>query len=147
MDKEGGAVALITTINLEFGSKVMDHETGIVFNNDMDDFSSPGLVNVFGFLPSPDNFIQPAVGACGGSYITIASIQAILNICDLAGSVNKAIAVPCAHHQLMPDEVTVEPQYVEHCIESLEALGHNVTRLATTQCVVQAVSRLPSGYF
>ncbi|KAK9760582.1 hypothetical protein K7432_015257 [Basidiobolus ranarum] len=59
MDKEGGAVALTTTINLEFGSKVLDHETGIVFNNDMDDFSSPGLVNAFGILPSPDNFIQP----------------------------------------------------------------------------------------
>ncbi|KAK9659834.1 hypothetical protein K7432_018427 [Basidiobolus ranarum] len=125
MDKEGGAVALTTTINLEFGSKVMDHETGIVFNNDMDDSSSPGLVNAFGFLPLPDNFIQPgkrplssmsptivetdgypslAVGVSGGSYITTATIQAILNIYDLAGSVDKAIAAPRAHHQLMPDE-------------------------------------------
>ncbi|KAK9659724.1 hypothetical protein K7432_018604, partial [Basidiobolus ranarum] len=115
MDKAGGAVALTTTINLEFESKVMDHETGIVFNNDMDDSSSPRLVNAFGFLPSPDNFIQPgkrtlssmsptvvetdgypslAVGASGGSYIATATIQAIFNIYDLAGSVNKAIAAP-----------------------------------------------------
>ncbi|KAK9759480.1 hypothetical protein K7432_017505 [Basidiobolus ranarum] len=114
----------------------------------MDDFSSPGLVNAFGFLPSPDNFIQPgkrplssmsltivetngypslAVGASGGSYITMATIQAILNIYNLAGSVDKAIAAPHAHHQLMPDEVTVEPQYVDHYIKSLEALGHNIT--------------------
>ncbi|KAK9762542.1 hypothetical protein K7432_011626 [Basidiobolus ranarum] len=168
MDKEGGAVALTTTINLEFGSKVLDRETGIIFNNEMDDFSTPGLVNAFGYLPSAANFIQPgkrplssmsptivetdgypslAVGASGGSYITTATIQMILSIYDFSTSVDKAVAAPRAHHQLMPNQVTVEPQYAERFVKSLESRGHNVTRLATTQCVVQAVARLPNGYF
>ncbi|ORX99340.1 gamma-glutamyltranspeptidase [Basidiobolus meristosporus CBS 931.73] len=168
MDKEGGAVALTSTINLEFGAKVLDADTGIIFNNEMDDFSTPGLVNAFGYLPSPANFIKPgkrplssmsptivetdgypslAVGASGGSYITTATVQMILNIYDFGKSVDQAVAAPRVHHQLMPDVVTVEPQYDERYVKALESRGHNVTRLATTQCVVQAVTKLPSGYY
>ncbi|KAK9760658.1 hypothetical protein K7432_015108 [Basidiobolus ranarum] len=142
MDKEGGAVALTSTINLEFGCKVLDHETS--------NFIQPGKRPLSSMSPTiieTDRYPSLAVGASGGSYITTATIQAILSIYDLAESIDKAIAAPHAHHQLMPDEVTVEPQYAEHYIKSLEARGHNVTQLTTTKCVVQAVARLPSGYF
>ena len=57
VDEYGGAVSLTTTVNLYWGSQVMT-EDGIVLNDEMDDFSSPGLTNAFGFAPSPVNFIR-----------------------------------------------------------------------------------------
>jgi gamma-glutamyltranspeptidase/glutathione hydrolase/leukotriene-C4 hydrolase len=58
-DKDGGAVALTSTINLVFGSKIMDPATGIILNNEQDDFSSAGSSNAFGFSPSKNNFVAP----------------------------------------------------------------------------------------
>lgn len=59
IDNEGNVVLLTTTINTKFGSLLRDPETGIVFNNEMDDFSTPNLPNQFGLAPSPANFIEP----------------------------------------------------------------------------------------
>lgn len=59
ISKDTSAVALTSTVNLIFGSRVMDRKTGIILNDQQDDFSSPGLSNAFGFSPSPYNFIAP----------------------------------------------------------------------------------------
>ncbi|GAA6004120.1 hypothetical protein JCM10207_002436 [Rhodosporidiobolus poonsookiae] len=59
MDQWGGAVSLTTTVNLIFGSRVMDASTGIILNDEMDDFASPGKADAFGLAPSPFNYPQP----------------------------------------------------------------------------------------
>lgn len=58
-DASGMAISLISTINLGFGSQWMIPETGVIMNDDMNDFSIPGTLNAFGFIPSPANFIRP----------------------------------------------------------------------------------------
>lgn len=59
VDKDHGAVALTSTVNLIFGSRVMDAKTGVILNDQQDDFSTPGFSNAFGFSPSPNNFVAP----------------------------------------------------------------------------------------
>jgi gamma-glutamyltranspeptidase/glutathione hydrolase/leukotriene-C4 hydrolase len=58
-DQDGSAVALTSTVNLVFGAKIMDPATGIILNNEQDDFSSPGSTNAFGFSPSRNNYVAP----------------------------------------------------------------------------------------
>src|ERR1700753_2580604 len=58
-DASGMAISLTTTINLLFGSKVIVPETGVIMNDEMNDFSIPGQKNAFGYLPSPSNYIKP----------------------------------------------------------------------------------------
>lgn len=99
LDKDQGAVSLTATINLPFGSRVLDRDTGIILNSQQGDFSIPGMVNAFGYSPSPNNFVAPGkrplsstvptiiedadgqvkmvVGASGGSFI----ITGTLNVC------------------------------------------------------------------
>ncbi|KAF7297840.1 Gamma-glutamyltranspeptidase [Mycena kentingensis (nom. inval.)] len=122
VDRWGNAVSLTTTINLFWGSRVMTAD-GVILNNEMDDFSSPGAVNSFGFEASPINFIAPfkrpqssiassiaedlesgefvmATGSAGGSLIITATLQNLHHHLDLGMSANASVFTPRWHDQL-----------------------------------------------
>ncbi len=148
VDKAGNAVAMTLTINTQFGSKILVGETGIVLNNEMDDFAiHPGGANVFGLVGNDANSLQPkkrplssmaptiilendrpvlVVGAAGGPRIISATLQTILNVLDFRMPLKKALAAPRIHHQWMPDELAVESAIPPLTRKSLEKLGHKV---------------------
>lgn len=129
VDAHGGAVSMTTTVNLIFGSLVYDDETGIILNDEMDDFSMPGTRNAFNLTPSVYNFIRPGkrplsltaptiikkngelfmlVGAAGGSRIVTAVLQAIVRTIYEKLPLLQTILYPRLHHQLIPEFVMVE---------------------------------------
>lgn len=133
LDSLGNSVGMTTTINLVFGSMVYDNTTGILLNNEMDDFSIPSGPNAFNLTPSVYNYIEPykrplsscaptiimsqvngsfhpdlLIGAAGGSRITTAVFQAIVRIIYNKVPLLHAIALPRLHHQLIPEYIMVE---------------------------------------
>lgn len=126
IDQNGQACALTSTINTGLGSKVVGQRTGIIFNNEMDDFSTPNLTNVYGVPPSPANFIEPGKrplssmtpvvikqkstgdivftgGASGGTRITTGTALVITSVLMQDYTLNEAIQMPRIHHQLAPN--------------------------------------------
>jgi len=147
-DYDGMAVSLTSTVNLVFGSRVMDPDTGIILNDEMDDFSKPGLPNAFGLLPSPYNYPAPgkrplsstaptivtqedgtfflSLGGSGGSFIFPSIIQSLLNV-DWGMDIRAAIEAPRVFDQLFPQVSIVETTYSQQAIDGLRQRGHNVT--------------------
>ncbi|KAG2389339.1 hypothetical protein C9374_013899 [Naegleria lovaniensis] len=147
LDKNGMAVSLTTTVNLIFGSFVVGDKTGIIFNDQMDDFSLPNTTNYFGLAPSPSNYIDPgkrplssmsptiihknnkfymAVGASGGSRIISSVFQTIWN--HIVGGLNiaQSIQFPRIHHQWSPVTLAVEQGIPEELIAFFKSfLGYN----------------------
>jgi gamma-glutamyltranspeptidase/glutathione hydrolase len=172
-DATGLAITLTTTVNLLFGSQVVVPETGLILNNEMNDFSIPGTSNAFGFIPSPANFIRPgkrplssiapviverpnattgadalyiAVGAAGGSRIITATIQNLIHMLDGGLSAPEALASPRIHDQLVPAQVRFEYSFDNATTAYFKELGANVT-WATAGSVAAALRRLPNGTF
>ncbi|CEQ40121.1 SPOSA6832_01714 [Sporobolomyces salmonicolor] len=170
IDRHGGAVALTSTVNLLFGSRVMDKETGVILNDEMDDFATPGLPDAFGLRPSPFNYPSPgkrplsstaplimdhrsgetwlAIGGSGGSRIFGSVAQVLLNL-DWGYDVDNAVQQPRVHHQLLPDFVTVESGYRDDLLDELRSRGHNLTLFDINVGIaeVQAVLRDRDGKF
>jgi len=148
MDKDGMVVSVTSSINLVFGSWVLDSETGIILNDQMDDFSKPGEPDFSGLRPSPYNFPAPgkrplssisptiiedkegnielALGAAGGSRIFPAVFQTILGV-DWGLDISQAIEFPRLHDQLYPALVDVDSGYPDEGIQGLIDRGHNVS--------------------
>ncbi|KAG6862259.1 hypothetical protein C0995_002190 [Termitomyces sp. Mi166 len=165
IDKDGMAVALTTTVNLVFGSQVLDPETGILLNDEMDDFSTPGIPNGFGLWPSPFNYPAPgkrplssiaptiiedadgsfylAFGGSGGSRIFPAMFQVLFNL-ELGLDLSAAVEYGRVHDQLYPLDVDVDDVYPQEIINGLRDVGHNVTVLDVNRVagVIQAVGRI-----
>ncbi|MEH2306787.1 gamma-glutamyltransferase [Nostoc sp.] len=149
VDEERNAVSLTFTINLSFGAGVVTPGTGIVLNNEMDDFAAaPGVPNAFGLVGNDANSIAPhktplssmtptivtenshfrmAAGAPGGSTIITQVLQAILNVLEYNMDVGAAVSVPRIHHQWLPDELRVESWGLDALtLQELRRRGHKI---------------------
>jgi gamma-glutamyltranspeptidase / glutathione hydrolase len=159
LDRFGNAVACTLSVNTRFGSKILVPKTGIVLNNEMDDFAIHPSGNVYGLVGNDANSLQPKkrplssmtptiilqgdrpvliVGAAGGPRIISATLQTILNVLDFQMPIKEAVEAPRIHHQWIPDELNVEEKLAPETKKSLERRGHTV-RERTTLGVVQAV--------
>ncbi|KAF2710454.1 gamma-glutamyltranspeptidase 1 precursor [Pleomassaria siparia CBS 279.74] len=171
-DHTGLAITLTTTVNLLFGSKLVVPETGVIMNDEMNDFSIPNVTNAFGYIPSPANFIRPgkrplssispvivehlnstllnsfyvAIGAAGGSRIITATIQNLIHILDGGMDVATALAQPRIHDQLVPAQVSFEYTFDNSTAAFLKELGANVTWVASGS-TAQGLRRLSNGTF
>ncbi|KAI8589437.1 nucleophile aminohydrolase [Geranomyces variabilis] len=164
----GEAVSMTSTVNLLFGGQIMDPVTGIILNDEMDDFSIPNHPNAFGLAPSPYNYIQPkkrplsssvptivengdyveaVIGASGGSRIITAVAQALLDMLSWDADAATAVRQPRAHHQLLPNTLFVEYEYDRKLIAELEKRGHQVTVFAKGLYLsgVEAIKRTADG--
>jgi gamma-glutamyltranspeptidase/glutathione hydrolase len=151
-DAAGNWVAITATINLRFGSKVIVPGTGVLLNNEMDDFSiQPGVPNAFGLVGAEANAIAPGkrplssmsptivlkngkpiltVGAAGGPRIITQAVLTIVNQVDREMDLPAAVAEPRFHHQWRPDLLYVERPLLETKIgRDLVSLGHAVAEL------------------
>ncbi len=149
LDAEGMAVALTTTINTAFGSGVVAPRSGIVLNDEMDDFvARPGEPNAYGLLGSEANAVAPgarplssmtptvllspdgrqriALGASGGPTIISATLQAIVGIVDFDLDIAEAVAAPRIHHQWMPHLLYADVGVSPDTVRLLEERGHAV---------------------
>lgn len=147
-DGDGNWVACTATINTTFGSKVVVPETGVMLNNQMDDFSAqPGVANFFGLIGAEANAVAPgkrplssmsptivlqngrpilSVGAAGGPTIISQVVLAIVNVIDFGMDPDAALAQARFHHQWRPDELRVEKRMDQEVIRELERRGHKV---------------------
>ncbi|KAK2746839.1 hypothetical protein FQN57_002881 [Myotisia sp. PD_48] len=168
-DNTGLAISLTTTVNLLFGSQVMVPETGIIMNNEMNDFSIPGLSNAFGYIPSPANFIRPGKrplssicpsfvthpngtlyfvsGAAGGSRIITSTLLSIVNVLDRGMNSVEALREPRFHDQLVPDQITLEYSFDNSTTDFLISRKHNITWVPSSASAVQAIRLLSNGTF
>jgi gamma-glutamyltranspeptidase/glutathione hydrolase len=163
-DAQGNWVAITATINTAFGSKVVVPGTGVVLNNQMDDFSvEPGVPNAFKLVGAEANAVAPrkrplssmsptiilrdgkpimTIGAAGGPTIITQVVQGIVRRIDLGDELDRALAGPRIHHQWAPDELRVEQALGEGLIRSLEDKGHTVrvtTALGSSNAVATSV--------
>jgi gamma-glutamyltranspeptidase/glutathione hydrolase len=149
VDKDGNAVSLTYTLNDWFGAHVTAAGTGILLNDEMDDFSAkPGAPNMYGLVEGTNNAVAPGkrplssmtptiitkgdqlamvVGTPGGSRIPSAVIETISNMIDFGMTVTEAVDAPRVHHQWLPDEIGYEQFGLSaDTIAKLQAMGHKV---------------------
>jgi gamma-glutamyltranspeptidase/glutathione hydrolase len=165
-DAEGNWVTCTATINTSFGSKVVIPGTGVMMNNQMDDFSiQPGVANHFGLVGAEANSVGPGkrplssmspaivfkngqpvigLGAAGGPKIITAVLQEIVDMIDLGETPSEAVAAPRIHEQWSPDELYVEKKLPDDLKQALAARGHKIANLPT-YAVSQIVARAPDG--
>ena len=161
-DAAGNWVACTATLNTSFGSKVVIPGTGIVLNNQMDDFSAqPGVPNYFGLIGGEANAIAPrkrplssmsptmvlkdgkpilSLGAAGGPTIISQTLLTIIHVIDFGMDLETALRQPRFHHQWLPDELRMERRIDPAVVKELEKRGHKVG-LVESIGPTQAVAR------
>ena len=168
MDKAGNAAAVTYTLNLNFGSGIVVEGTGILLNNEMDDFSvKPGVPNAFGLVGGAANAIEakkrplssmtPTIvmknnkpwlvtGSPGGARIITTVLQSVVNTIDHEMNPAEAIITPRVHHQWLPDELRVEEGISPDTIKLLQDKGHKVVTKAPMGRI-QIIQADDSGFY
>ena len=161
VDKDGNAVAVTYTLNTTFGTGIVAGESGILLNNQMDDFSAkPGVPNVYGLVGGDANAVGPnkrplssmsptivvkdgktwlVTGSPGGSRIITTVLQMVVNSIDYGMNVVEATNAPRFHHQWLPDELRVEKGFSPDTLKLLEAKGQKVAlkeAMGSTQSIM-----------
>ncbi len=148
MDRWGNAVANTYTLNWSFGSGIVARGTGILLNNEMDDFSAkPGEPNIYGLIGGEANAVAPrkrplssmtptmvmkdgevfvVTGSPGGSQIITTVLQVLVNVIDHGVNIQCATNAPRFHHQWWPDELLVERIFSPDTVAILRQRGHHV---------------------
>jgi gamma-glutamyltranspeptidase/glutathione hydrolase len=149
VDDAGNAVAVTYTLNGSFGAGVVAAGTGVLLNNEMDDFTQkPGVPNLYGLVQGEANAIQPkktplssmsptvvskdgkpfmVIGSPGGSRIITITLEAIVNVIDHGMDIQEAIDAPRIHHQWLPDTLYVEPQGLSpDTLKLLAGIGYHL---------------------
>ncbi len=167
VDKDGNAASVTTTLNSNFGSKVIVDDAGFFLNNEMDDFSAkPGVPNIYGLVGAEANAIAPhkrmlssmtptiiekdgelfmVLGSPGGSTIITSVYQVFLNVTAFEMPLDSAVWAPRFHHQWLPDQIWVEPSALSPAVkDSLMAMGHKFREVKALG-KVKAILRLPDG--
>ncbi|KGJ06713.1 gamma-glutamyltranspeptidase [Paracoccus halophilus] len=162
VDKDGNAVSNTYTINFSYGSGLVAEGTGILMNNEMDDFSAkPGTPNGFGLIGGDANAIQAGkrplssmtptmvlkdgqvwlvTGSPGGARIITTVLQVVMNMIDHGMNVAEASTAPRVHHQWLPDELRVEEGISMDTTRLLQAKGHNIAlkdAMGSTQSIMR----------
>jgi gamma-glutamyltranspeptidase/glutathione hydrolase len=169
VDADGNAVAVTTTINSWYGSKVTVAGAGFVLNNEMDDFAAkPGTPNQFGLVQGERNAVEPGkrmlsamtptvvldpdgelfmvTGTPGGSTIITTTFQTVSNVIDHGMNVSQAVLAPRIHHQHLPDQIFYEEGGLSDAVVAeLEAMGHTVVERGGVSGDVQAILVAPDG--
>jgi gamma-glutamyltranspeptidase/glutathione hydrolase len=166
VDNDGNAVANTYTLNLPYGSGLVADGTGVLLNNELDDFAAkPHAANFYGLMggdanaPGPekrplssmsptlvfrDGRLVLATGSPGGSYIISTVLQIIINVVDHGLNVAEAENAPRAHDQLWPDELRIERGMSADTIRLLEAMGHKVV-VREAMGSANTILRAPNG--
>ncbi|XP_053609314.1 glutathione hydrolase 1 proenzyme-like isoform X2 [Plodia interpunctella] len=165
----GDAVSVTSSINFYFGAGFSTLNTGIVMNNVMDDFSSPGITNHFGLQPSPANFIKPGkrplssmspsiirdrngnaklvIGASGGTKITTAVALVAMRKLWFGQNIKQAVDEARIHHQIFPMVVEYEFGIIEDILEGLRKKGHGLLRYRGRGSIICALYRNQTGIY
>ncbi|ANW05129.1 gamma-glutamyltransferase [Bradyrhizobium icense] len=166
VDSGGNAVSNTYTLNFSYGVGLVADGTGVLLNNELDDFTAaPGAANAFGLvgfeanLPGPGkrplSSMSPTIvlkdgkpvlvtGSPGGSRIISAVLQVVVNVLDYKMDVAAAVAAPRLHHQWMPDVVRVERGFPQETLDALKEKGHLVIE-PLGQTSANSIAVTPSG--
>ncbi|MEH2504960.1 gamma-glutamyltranspeptidase/glutathione hydrolase [Bradyrhizobium sp. AZCC 1578] len=166
VDARGNAVSNTYTLNFSYGVGLVADGTGVLLNNELDDFTAaPGAANAFGLvgfeanLPGPGkrplSSMSPTIvlkdgkpvlvtGSPGGSRIISAVLQVVVNVLDYKMDVATAVAAPRLHHQWMPDVVRVERGFPQETLDALKEKGHQVVE-PLGQTSGNSIAVTPSG--
>jgi len=166
VDKFGNAVAITTTLNDSYGSRIFVGGCGFILNNEMDDFSAkPGEPNLYGLIGGEANAIEPGkrmlssmtptiiekdgklfmvVGTPGGSTIITSVFQNIINVIEYDMTMQEAVDAPRFHNQWLPDEIKIETAFNDSIAVILKAKGYTISDKASIGRV-DAILIYPNG--